>query len=91
MAASSVFVDRRESAENEAGDYLLAVREGAIPAAGHIRAELGEVLIGAATGRTTRDEITLFKSLGLAVEDLWAADHVCRKAAEKRVGTWVAF
>ena len=91
VAASRFYVDRRESAENEAGDYLLAVREGAIPAAGHIRGELGDVLIGAAPGRTALDEITLFKSLGLAVEDLWAADHVYRKAAEKRVGTRVDF
>jgi ornithine cyclodeaminase/alanine dehydrogenase-like protein (mu-crystallin family) len=91
VAAASLYVDRRESAESEAGDYLLAVREGAIPAAGHIRGELGEVLTGAATGRTARDEITLFKSLGLAVEDLWAADHVYRRAKEKRVGTWVDF
>ncbi len=91
LAAARVFVDRRESAESEAGDYLLAVREGAIPASGHIRAELGEVLTGAEPGRTSRDEITLFKSLGLAVEDLWAADYVCRKAAEQRVGTRVDF
>jgi len=91
VAASRFYVDRRESAENEAGDYLLAVSEGAIPAAGHIRGELGDVLIGAAPGRTALDEITLFKSLGLAIEDLWAADHVYRKATEKRVGTWVDF
>jgi ornithine cyclodeaminase len=91
VAASRLYVDRRESAENEAGDYLLAVREGAIPSSGHIRGELGEVLTGAAPGRTARDEITLFKSLGLAVEDLWAADHVFRRAADRQVGTWVDF
>jgi ornithine cyclodeaminase len=90
VAAAQLFVDRRESAENEAGDYLLALREGAI-ASGHIRAELGEVLIGAAAGRSSPDVITLFKSLGLAVEDLWAADHVFRKAEKARVGTWVEF
>ena len=90
VAAARLFVDRRESAENEAGDSLLALREGAI-APGHIRAELGEVLTGAAPGRVAPDEITLFKSLGLAVEDLWAADHVFRKAAKAGVGTWVEF
>jgi ornithine cyclodeaminase/alanine dehydrogenase-like protein (mu-crystallin family) len=90
VAAARLFVDRRESAEHEAGDYLLAVREGAI-AAGHIRAELGEVLVGDAAGRVAPDEITLFKSLGLAVEDLWAADHVFRKAETQRLGTWVDF
>jgi ornithine cyclodeaminase len=90
MAAARLFVDRRESTRNEAGDYRLALREGAI-AEGHIQAELGEVLIAAAPGRRTPDEITLFKSLGLAVEDLWAADHVYRRAREERVGTWIEF
>ena len=88
MAAARVFVDRRESAENEAGDYRLAVREGAIPA-DHIRAELGEVLIGKAPGRSGPDEITLFKSLGLAVEDLWSAAHLYQRARETGTGTWV--
>jgi ornithine cyclodeaminase len=88
MAAARVFVDRRESAENEAGDYRLAVREGAIPT-DHIRAELGEVLVGTAPGRSGPDEITLFKSLGLAVEDLWSAAHVYQRARETGSGTWV--
>jgi len=90
VAAARLFVDRRESAVNEAGDYLLAVREHAI-AEDHIQAELGEVLIGAALGRTAPRDITLFKSLGLAVEDLWAADHVFRRAGEKQIGAWVEF
>jgi len=90
MAAARVFVDRRESAENEAGDYRIAVREGAIPP-DHIRAELGEVLIGAAPGRTGPHEITLFKSLGLAVEDLWSAAYVYERARETGAGTQVEF
>lgn len=85
MAASSLFVDRRESTQNEAGDYLLALREGAIRE-GHIRAELGEVLAGRHPGRTSRDEITLFKSLGLAVEDLAAASLAYRRACEAGAG-----
>jgi alanine dehydrogenase len=90
VAAARLFVDRRESAVNEAGDYRLALREGAI-GEGHIRAELGEVLTGAAPGRESPSDITLFKSLGLAVEDLWAADHVFRRAVEKRIGSSVEF
>ena len=90
MVASSLFVDRRESALNEAGDYLLAARDGAI-GPDHIRAEIGEVLIGNSAGRTSRDEITLFKSLGLATEDLAAAEYVYRKAQQSRAGTWVEF
>ncbi len=90
VAAATLFVDRRESALNEAGDYLLAAKEGAI-GPGHIRAELGEVLIKAHPGRTSRDEITLFKSLGLAIEDLAAAAYVYRKAQQENAGAWVEF
>ena len=90
MRAATLFVDRRESALNEAGDYILAAAEGAI-GADHIHAELGEVLISSRPGRTSDDEITVFKSLGLAIEDLAAAAHVYQKAAQRNVGTWVEF
>jgi ornithine cyclodeaminase/alanine dehydrogenase-like protein (mu-crystallin family) len=90
VAASSMFVDSVESVLNEAGDYLRALREGVV-APGHIRAELGEVLRGTKPGRTSTDEITLFKSLGLAVEDLAAAEYLYRKAKETGAGTWVRF
>ena len=90
MVDATLFVDARESALNEAGDYLLAAEEGAIGPE-HIRAELGEVLIGAYPGRTSRDEITLFKSLGLAIEDLAAAAHAYQKANEQGLGEWVEF
>jgi ornithine cyclodeaminase/alanine dehydrogenase-like protein (mu-crystallin family) len=90
MAAASVFVDRRESTMNEAGDYLFALRDGAIDA-DHIRAEIGEVLREDKTGRTAPAEITLFKSLGLAVEDLAAAEYLYRKARELKRGSWVEF
>jgi len=90
IASASLFVDARESALNEAGDYLLAAKEGAIGPE-HIKAELGEVLIGASSGRTSRDETTLFKSLGLAIEDLAAAAFVYQRARQKEVGTWVEF
>ena len=71
MAASTLFVDRRESTENESGDFLLAVKEGSV-SADHITAELGEVFVGAAPRAHLADEITLFKSLGIAMEDLAA-------------------
>ena len=90
MAAASLFVDRRESTINEAGDYLFAARDGLI-GPHHIRAELGEVLKGDKPGRTSPEEVTLFKSLGLAVEDLAAADCLYRKAKEQKVGSWVEF
>jgi ornithine cyclodeaminase/alanine dehydrogenase-like protein (mu-crystallin family) len=90
MAAATLFVDRRESALNEAGDYLIAAKEGVIGPE-HIRAELGEVLIGAHPGRTSPDKITIFKSLGLAIEDLAAVADVYYKARQQGVGTWVDF
>lgn len=90
VAAAALFVDRRESALNEAGDYLLAVTEAGI-GPDHIRAELGELLIGAAPGRTDDDELTVFKSLGLAVEDLAAAELCLQRAVERGIGREVAF
>jgi ornithine cyclodeaminase len=89
VAAASLFVDRRESTVNESGDYLFALREGAISGPEHIRAEIGEILTGIAPGRTSREEITLFKSLGLAVEDLASAVLLFEKAQRAGRGTWI--
>lgn len=90
MASASLYVDRRESTINESGDYLFALQDGAITA-DHIRAEIGELLIGEKPGRTSPNEITLFKSLGLAVEDVAAANFLYNKANESGFGTWVDF
>ena len=86
MVAASLFVDRRESTLNESGDLLLAGLGEE-----HIRAELGEVLAGAHPGRADDGELTVFKSLGLAVEDLAAAELIVRKAREQGIGTEVRF
>jgi len=87
---SSVFVDRRESALNEAGDLLIPMKEGAI-GADHIVAEIGELLTGSASGRASDTDITLFKSLGLAIEDLACAHFLHREAIARKQGTWVEF
>jgi ornithine cyclodeaminase/alanine dehydrogenase-like protein (mu-crystallin family) len=89
MRDAALFVDRRESTINEAGDFLFPQREGAIGPE-HIRAELGELLIGAAEGRRSDDELTVFKSLGLAVQDLAAAEHVLRRAEAEDAGSVVS-
>ncbi|HKI55639.1 MAG TPA: ornithine cyclodeaminase family protein [Trueperaceae bacterium] len=89
VARSRLFADRRESLVNESAAYLTALREGRL-AEDQAVPELGEVLEGTAEGRTSDDEITLFKSLGLAIEDLLAARHVLRRAEEEGVGTVVA-
>jgi ornithine cyclodeaminase len=86
VKAASLFVDRRESTINESGDYLMS---GVGPE--HIRAELGEILIGKAKGRNSKDEITLFKSLGLAIEDLASAQFLFGEAKRLGSGTWVEF
>lgn len=91
VAAASLFVDRRESTVNESGDYLFALREGAIGGPDHIRAELGEVLTGKAEGRKSAAEMTLFKSLGLAIEDLASAAFLFEKARRLGAGSWVEF
>jgi ornithine cyclodeaminase/alanine dehydrogenase-like protein (mu-crystallin family) len=85
---SRLFVDRRESVLNEAGDFLIPKSEGVF-ADEHIRGELGDVLLGRSAGRRSADEITLFKSLGIAVEDLVVASHLERVAREQGVGTYV--
>ena len=86
VAAATLVVDRRESALHEAGDLLLAGFGEE-----RIAAELGEVLVGSHPGRATTGELTVFKSLGLGVEDLAAAELVVRKAREQGAGTEVAF
>ena len=82
VAHASFFTDRRESCLNEAGDYVLAASEGAVGPE-HIRAELGEVLAGMHPGREHEDELTVFESLGIAVEDLASAELVVRQAREQ--------
>jgi ornithine cyclodeaminase len=89
VARSRLFVDRRESTVHESGDYLGALQEGAITEA-HILSEIGDVLSGNHAGRESPEEITLFKSLGLAIEDLAAAHYVFTEATKRRIGVEVA-
>src|SRR5690242_10221999 len=89
VAASALFCDSRESLRNEAGEFRLAVAEGLITGDGHVRAELGEVLAGTAAGRRDAGELTMFRSLGLAVEDLAAAQSAVATATQQGIGTAV--
>ncbi len=89
VAASALFCDSRESVLAEAGEFQLAVTEGLIPGEEHIRAELGEVLAGTAPGRRDDGELTLFRSLGIAVEDLAAAETAVAAARAQGLGTEV--
>ena len=85
VARARLIVDRRESALAESGDFLFARAEGAI-GDDHIAAELGEVLLGSATGRRSATEITLFESLGIAIEDLAAAHYIYAQAVARGAG-----
>jgi len=88
VVKSRLFVDKRESTLNEAGDFLFPYKEGAI-GDDHIQGEIGDILLDKIPGRETDEEITLFKSLGIAVEDLAAAHLVYTKATEKGIGTFI--
>ena len=90
VVQSALFCDSRESLRAEAGEYRLAVQEGAIDGEDHVRGSLGEVLAGLAPGRRSRDELTVFRSLGLAVEDLAAATHAVATARRLGIGVEVA-
>jgi alanine dehydrogenase len=88
VAKGRLFADRRESIQNEAGDFLLAKQDGAV-GDDHVAGEIGEVLLGRVEGRTDPDQLTIFESLGLAIEDLAAANHIYQRAQETGKGTWV--
>ncbi len=89
VVQSRLFVDRLESAVHEAGDFLIPRDEGAIDDA-HILGELGSLVIGTVRGREHDDDRTLFKSLGLAVEDVAAARFICERALADGSGTWMS-
>jgi len=88
VAGARIVADRRESLQHESADYRVPLQEGVL-AEDHAVVELGEIVIGEARGRTSHQEITLFKSLGLAIEDLAAAWHVLQRAERDGVGTTV--
>jgi alanine dehydrogenase len=83
-----VVVDSRAAILAECGDILLPIQEGAITAE-HISAEIGEVLAGQRPGRSGPGDITLYKSVGIAIQDVATAQLVYQKAMEKKVGTQV--
>jgi ornithine cyclodeaminase/alanine dehydrogenase-like protein (mu-crystallin family) len=85
VARARLVVDSRAAALVESGDIVRPIREGRF-GQDHVTAELGEVIAGTKPGRTRADEVTLYKSLGLAVEDVAAAGLAYQRAVEKRMG-----
>ena len=89
VARARLFVDSRESALTESGDIVLSIAEGHFGAE-HIIAEIGEIINGRVQGRTSLSEVTIFKSLGMAVEDITAAAMVYERARAEGLGTDVS-
>jgi ornithine cyclodeaminase/alanine dehydrogenase-like protein (mu-crystallin family) len=85
VARGAIFVDSRQSALAESGD-IKAPLDAALIDTGHILAELGEVLLGRHPGRRDDTEITIFKSLGLGVQDIMSGFVVAEAAAAQQVG-----
>lgn len=90
VARSTVVVDTYEAAFAEAGDILLAIEEGAVSRE-HVSAEVGEIVLGKKPGRHRPDEVTLFKSCGVAFEDAVTASLALERARAGGVGTEFAF
>ena len=85
VAQARFFADRRESVMAEAGDFLIPLAEGVITL-DHLRGELGDLVAGNVEGRTSPDQMTVFKSLGLAVEDVAALRHIYTQATARGRG-----
>jgi alanine dehydrogenase len=86
LARAKVVVDSREAIMAECGDILLALKEKSV-GENVIHGEIGEVLADVKAGRSSADEITLYKSVGIAIQDVATAQLVYRKALERNVGT----
>jgi ornithine cyclodeaminase/alanine dehydrogenase-like protein (mu-crystallin family) len=86
---AKVVIDHREASLAEAGDLLIPLRQGLMTEA-HIHAELGEIVAGLKPGRASPEELTLFKSVGVAVQDVAAASAALETARRTGAGTEVA-
>jgi alanine dehydrogenase len=86
LARAKIVVDSRDAIMAECGDILLALAEGSL-AENAIHGEIGEVLAGTKPGRSHADEITLYKSVGIAIQDVATAQLVYHKALDQNIGT----
>jgi ornithine cyclodeaminase len=84
-----VFVDLMESAMNESGDILIPISEGRFESS-HVRGEIGHVVAKELDGRQSSDEVTVYVSLGITAQDLYAAHAIYRAAQEAGLGTEVS-
>ena len=89
VVRAKVVIDHREASLAEAGDLLIPLEQG-LMTGDHIYAELGEIAVGLKPGRVSSEEVTLFKSVGVAVQDVAAASAVLEAARRLNLGTEVA-
>ena len=90
VARAAIYVDSMDGALNEAGDILIPLSEGRI-SEGAIVGEIGSLLAGGAPGRLDAEQVTLYKSLGHAAQDLYAAEAVYRRAVDRGLGVVADF
>ncbi len=90
LAKSTIYCDSLVSLFNESGDILIPLEEGAIEKE-QIEGEIGQLIGGEIRGRQTPEQITLYKSLGIISQDLWAAATILEAAREKQIGTVINF
>jgi alanine dehydrogenase len=88
IQAARVAVDSREAALKEAGDFITPIQEGLFTAE-HVSDEIGELLVGLKPGRTSAEQLTIYKSVGIAVQDVAAARLVYESAAAQGIGVEV--
>ncbi len=86
VARAGVYVDQLEAAWEEAGDLIIPVNDGLIEK-GHVRGEVGDLFTGKIAGRASDDEVTFFKSVGVALQDLMAASRALKNAERDELGT----
>jgi ornithine cyclodeaminase len=90
VVRARVFVDSRKVALEDAGDLIQPIRQGAITP-DHIRAELGELVLGRAAGRCSDDDVTLFKAVGIAAQDAMAAQAALDRALRLGLGRTISW
>lgn len=88
VANAAVYVDSLTSTHNEGGDIMIPLQEGAIEKT-HIIGEIGTLLRGACAGRQQASDITLYNSLGITAQDLYAAHYIITQAEKAKVGVVV--
>lgn len=90
MARAAVYVDSLSATLQEGGDVMLPIEEGVV-STDYVRGEIGEVVNGTVTGREAAEQVTLYNSLGMTAQDLFAASRLLHLAEQENIGSLVEF